>query len=715
MWVRESRCYENNVCNCRLTHQFLLDDDVTLRENIVFVLGSYDHFSPFPLSVVIMSSSNSSGVGRVNRWTRKASEQRRETYYYEALAFSRHNINLVFDEETHKGARQRRHWSQYPENEYTVPGINSRRGRSSFSVFKPSWAMLSLERIRRHTRYESLSKMTKRGSRGREVTCLRHCLSHEFYSNSDKKHRATPDDEFTQAWFDYDRSSFPQSVRKTDTNVELFKVPPYQCSTLFNNIGFLWPEKWIPETREPVTRSEKFNVACVSPLKEYLGNNYAHVILTAEADSLSTDEKKLLEDNGLMGYSSSRINDLWVHARIDSTGYVRHLWESSEEDDKKTHAAIFEINLVRRQKELWQIRESEQLIRFIMTWSLLYWSLKVPIPMSLRTAMCIRQNSFKTSRRDNWWPDQVFKDYGVTYVISFISRRWLHLLLLNSFSRQYFNKYTTSRSMSLLEMSIRQHTDITKSKYSKICANLQLSLYWERCNVRSIRDVHLKVDFILINIPKSFFSVSLSKRSRLLLHDYSLRVKSTWTQNYENILETIRVSERRITRNVRPRERRQYHDCTWRLWCPSIWTSLWAPKQRSLDKTNRFVWALPYSFDYSWESFRNYRGRSSEKLKGREDEIEEVKKHKTLKIRDEDWNSAKWKQTWTWTTVSSSSSYAWREWSSDQTREHSGWQSPADRKSSDQTRERSYWQSADLDSSDQAREATTWQSKNTWQ
>ena len=30
-----------------------------------------------------------------------------------------------------------------------------------------------------------------------------------------------------------------------------------------------------------------------------------------------------------------RTNDRWVHAIIDSTGYVRLLWESSEEDDKK--------------------------------------------------------------------------------------------------------------------------------------------------------------------------------------------------------------------------------------------------------------------------------------------------------------------------------------------------------------------------------------------
>ena len=36
-----------------------------------------------------------------------------------------------------------------------------------------------------------------------------------------------------------------------------------------------------------------------------------------------------------MGCHSSRSNDLSVHARIVSRGYVRLLWESSEEEDKK--------------------------------------------------------------------------------------------------------------------------------------------------------------------------------------------------------------------------------------------------------------------------------------------------------------------------------------------------------------------------------------------
>ena len=49
-----------------------------------------------------MSSSEQIGVRRGNRWTRKAADQRNENFYYEALAFSRHNINVVFDEENMK-------------------------------------------------------------------------------------------------------------------------------------------------------------------------------------------------------------------------------------------------------------------------------------------------------------------------------------------------------------------------------------------------------------------------------------------------------------------------------------------------------------------------------------------------------------------------------------------------------------------------------------
>ena len=82
--------------------------------------------------------------------------------------------------------------------------------------------------------------------------------------------------------------------------------------------------------KKPITKDEKINVDELSLLRKFWGNNYAHVILTAEADSLSTDAKELLEECGIVGCHSSRSKDLSDHARIDSTGYVGVLWESSE-------------------------------------------------------------------------------------------------------------------------------------------------------------------------------------------------------------------------------------------------------------------------------------------------------------------------------------------------------------------------------------------------
>ena len=68
-WMMMSRCVRT-LCLCLVLMTIFLSD------------------SSFSLSLVNMSSSNSSGAARVNRWTRKTTEQRRETYYYEALAFS---------------------------------------------------------------------------------------------------------------------------------------------------------------------------------------------------------------------------------------------------------------------------------------------------------------------------------------------------------------------------------------------------------------------------------------------------------------------------------------------------------------------------------------------------------------------------------------------------------------------------------------------------
>ena len=108
---------------------------------------------------------------------------------------------------------------------------------------------------------------------------------------------------------------------------------------------------------------------------------------------------------------------------------------------------------------------------------------------------------------------------------------------------------------------------------------------------------------------------------------------------------------------------------------------------RVLELQNRDLWTRPTDLPWHFPirvtiremPFRNYRGRSLAKLEARD----EAKKQKILKNRDEEWNSARWKQSsWTWATSSSSS--AWQEWSSDETHE-------------------------------QARKVTAWQSHFSWQ
>ena len=292
--------------------------------------------SLFYPSFVTMSSSAPGGVRRVNRWTRNA-EQRRENFYVEALAFSRHNTNLVLDEENMKPERL----TNAPEN----AGIDPRTMRvsnwyqestredddphspSSNRVSDLTGANEMSYQLREPENDEDKLAM-KRGDmppplpqrvaspRSREDQAIQ-----EFQSKSDKMHRATSDDDFTQAWVDYGRSVFPQSVRQTGTNVELFNVSTYQCSILFNNMGSFNRKSEFRKAENldrPVAKSEKYNITDVSLLKEFWGNNNAHVILTAEADSSSTDAKELLEDYGSVGCHSQRGNYLSIHARIDS-------------------------------------------------------------------------------------------------------------------------------------------------------------------------------------------------------------------------------------------------------------------------------------------------------------------------------------------------------------------------------------------------------------
>ena len=107
---------------------------------------------------------------------------------------------------------------------------------------------------------------------------------------------------------------------------------------------------------------------------------------------------------------------------------------------------------------------------------------------------------------------------------------------------------------------------------------------------------------------------------------------------------------------------------------------------RVLELQNRDLWLRPT--DMSWhlhilmtmreEPFKNYRSRTSEKSKAKEDKIEVAKRQKT-KRSDDEWNYADWQpSSWSWRqpmTRTSSSSAPWQQCSSDRRRERSGWRS----------------------------------------
>ena len=150
-------------------------------------------------------------------------------------AFSRHNIDLVFDEETMKPERP----TEAPEN----AGIDPSTMRVSKWYQEPTREdddshFSSSSRVsdvftgtnrtschqREHIEDEEERLVMKRSDmppplpkRVANPRVRNDQALHDFYSNSDKMHRGTSDDTFTQAWFHCSRSVFSQKR----TNVEL--------------------------------------------------------------------------------------------------------------------------------------------------------------------------------------------------------------------------------------------------------------------------------------------------------------------------------------------------------------------------------------------------------------------------------------------------------------------------------------------------------------
>ena len=193
-----------------------------------------------------------------------------EDYYYEALAFSRRSINLELDEENMRPEKsaltprisginpstmKMKRW--YPEQD-RASDLTSLTG-----LDRPSY------RAREQIEDDEERLAMRQGDlpppipepvvdpRIREDRTVQ-----DLQRNSGKMHRATHEDAYARAWFDYCRSVFPQSVRKAASDVDLYNVSTYQCSILFNNMGSF----------KPFSQQEKFNISDdpkLSPLREF--------------------------------------------------------------------------------------------------------------------------------------------------------------------------------------------------------------------------------------------------------------------------------------------------------------------------------------------------------------------------------------------------------------------------------------------------------------
>ena len=203
-----------------------------------------------------------------------------------------------------------------------------------------------LERTEHLTTHGNQLRMTMRGLRWDKVTCLQRHLNElpirefektEQYRTSDRtrKRCTVPPPKTPTQWHGLtfaEVSSHNPSGKQAKTLISI------TCRRI--NAASSWTTSVLSagrvnfgKLRILISRffsNERFNVTNdphLSLLTEFWWNNYAHVILTAEADSLPTDAQELLHDYGLVGCHSSRSSDLLIHARIDSSRYTRLMWE----------------------------------------------------------------------------------------------------------------------------------------------------------------------------------------------------------------------------------------------------------------------------------------------------------------------------------------------------------------------------------------------------
>ena len=160
-------------------------------------------------------------------------------------------------------------------------------------------------------------------------------------------HRATSDDDFSLSvvWKCL-RKCLP-TIREDKQAQTLISRTCQRTSVAFCsfNMGSFNPKSEFrkPENlNKPIAKGEKTILQICHFSENSRENNYAHVIMTAEADSLTTDTKQLLEDCGLVGchpktrqLSCQSMHELTQQDMLDSCG------NQLKKKTKHSHAAIF--------------------------------------------------------------------------------------------------------------------------------------------------------------------------------------------------------------------------------------------------------------------------------------------------------------------------------------------------------------------------------------
>ena len=170
----------------------------------------------------------------------------------------------------------------------------------------------------------------------------------------------------------------------------------------------------------------------------------------------------------------------------------------------------------------------------------------------LRTISCVRQNALlKTPKRGNWWPDQVFQDYGIVCAISTTSGWWSHLCVFDSFSKLDFSKCTTSRSMSLLEMPMRQHTNTSKKQQYQDVYNYSVAIMLREMQREGNEERPLETRLDIDSYTNNHFSQLCSASDLdLVLHGHSHVETHLDPESWENFGAT-RVNEYKANENRR--------------------------------------------------------------------------------------------------------------------------------------------------------------------